>query len=47
MTNVTFKIINHGSLEYEEAEKLCEEILYKTLELTFFPEELEVKKDRS
>ena len=42
---ITFKIINHGSLEYQSAVALREEILRKPLGLTFLPEELKKEKD--
>ena len=45
MTTITFKIINHGTLEYRAAVALREEILRKPLGLTFLAEELEVEKD--
>ena len=45
MKTVTFKIINHGSSEYESAIKLREGILRKPLGLTFLPEELEAEKN--
>ncbi len=45
MTTFNFKIINHGSPEYEVAVKLREGILRKPLGLTFLPEELEAEKD--
>lgn len=45
MTTLSFKIINHGSSEYEAAVKLREGILRKPLGLTFLPEELEAEKD--
>lgn len=44
MTNAIFKIIQYGSLQYQEAVKLREEILRKPLGLTFLPEELEAEK---
>jgi predicted GNAT family N-acyltransferase len=45
MKTVNFKIIKHGSPEYEAAVKLREEILRKPLGLTFSPEELEAEKN--
>ncbi len=45
MSMISFKIINHGSPEYEEAVKLREDILRKPLGLTFSPEELEAETD--
>jgi predicted GNAT family N-acyltransferase len=45
MTDLIFKIINHGSPEYYCAVKLREDILRKPLGLTFLPEELEAEKD--
>jgi predicted GNAT family N-acyltransferase len=45
MTNITFKIINHDSPEYEEAVKLRERILREPLGLTFLREELEAEKN--
>ncbi len=45
MTVLSFKIINHGSREYEAAVKLREGILRKPLGLIFLPEELVAEKD--
>jgi hypothetical protein len=45
MNSLSFKIINHGSPEYEAAVKLREGILRKPLGLIFLPEELEAEKE--
>lgn len=45
MIVLSFKIINHGSPEYEVAVKLREGILRKPLGLTFLPEELQAERE--